>query len=184
MRQRPLTAAACPDIGPLVERAGLSEWQTLCLHLLWERARGVRIFRHPYIDLLPGEAHVAILHPLLWKLFPYLLLRPLWAQGGAAAWRAAAAAAGGQHQISLVPWADVLNHSSAADAAACLARRGRSAARLFLDYGFVNDANANHSIDLPMGRRGSSKGEDIEEEEEEEEEGGSTRVGEAPRGCR
>eukprot|EP00897_Mesotaenium_endlicherianum_P006022 jgi/Mesen1/5448/ME000272S04785 len=243
------TAAACPDIGPLVERAGLSEWQTLCLHLLWERARGVRSFWHPYIDLLPSKAHMAILHPLLWKqdqrslLLQGSVLLPKIDQrleqcrddyhaiasamaahkpgppGVVAAfeqafceagvrWAAAvllsrafsldlqefdsndALPPGGQRRlrhggsISLVPWADMLNHSSAADASACLAFSAAagcatlrahtayaagqevhdsygphlSAARLFLDYGFVDDANVIHSIDLPAAMVGCVRG--------------------------
>jgi histone-lysine N-methyltransferase SETD3 len=81
----------------------------------------------------------------------------------------------GDPDIALVPWADMLNHSSAAGKGSCLvynpnsriaslhAHRsynqgeevydsygpGLSPSRLLLDYGFVDLENQNHAVDLP-----------------------------------
>lgn len=77
--------------------------------------------------------------------------------------------------IALVPWADMLNHSSSAGRESCLVYDQKSGvatlqahrtysegeqvfdsygpscspSRLLLDYGFVDEENTNHSVDLP-----------------------------------
>jgi hypothetical protein len=82
---------------------------------------------------------------------------------------------GSDPDIALVPWADMLNHSSAAGKGSCLvynpnsriaslhAHRsynqgeqvydsygpGLSPSKLLLDYGFVDSENQNHAVDLP-----------------------------------
>ena len=82
-----------------------------------------------------------------------------------------------EETIALVPWADMLNHSSAAGRESCLIydQRSRvatlqahctysegqqvfdsygpncSPSRLFRDYGFVDEDNRNHTVDLPVG---------------------------------
>ena len=66
------TALACPDVGPLIEKAGLSPWQGLCLHLLFERAKGCKSTWDPYISLLPSELDMVEQHPLFW---PQVLLQ-------------------------------------------------------------------------------------------------------------
>jgi hypothetical protein len=81
-----------------------------------------------------------------------------------------------EETVALVPWADMLNHSSAAGRESCLVYDQRSGmatlqahcaysegqqvfdsygpncspSRLLLDYGFVDDENANHAVDLPV----------------------------------
>lgn len=81
---------------------------------------------------------------------------------------------GSDPDIALVPWADMLNHSSAAGKGSCLvynpnsriaslhAHRsynqgeevydsygpGLSPSKLLLDYGFVDLENHNHAVDL------------------------------------
>lgn len=78
--------------------------------------------------------------------------------------------------IALVPWADLLNHSSLAGKESCLVhdqtpgvaslrahRRyeegeqvydsygpGLSPSKLLLDYGFVDPENVNYAVDLPV----------------------------------
>lgn len=80
--------------------------------------------------------------------------------------------------IALVPWADMLNHSSSAGRESCLVYDQKSGvatlqahrtysegeqvfdsygpscspSRLLLDYGFVDEENTNHSVDLPVRR--------------------------------
>ena len=58
------TASACPLVGPLVEAAGLDDWQALILHLLVERARPDSAWG-PYVALL--ERADMRYHPLLWS---------------------------------------------------------------------------------------------------------------------
>ncbi|CAM6014918.1 unnamed protein product [Sphagnum balticum] len=90
---------------------------------------------------------------------------------------------GSDPDIALVPWADMLNHSSAAGKGSCLvynpnsriaslhAHRsynqgeqvydsygpGLSPSKLFLDYGFVDSENHNHAVDLPASTLGPVK---------------------------
>ncbi|MCO5568024.1 hypothetical protein L7F22_021720 [Adiantum nelumboides] len=222
------TARACPHVGPVMERAGLTAWQGLCLHLLFERARGIKSMWYPYLALLPSESEMVELHPLMWP------------QGMCQQWLAGspmlftleqrlrnckedyevmlAAAANGSLPSEgtknfvvteastrwaasillsrafsldlsipeldkeyddcatvLVPWADMLNHSSSAGTESCLifnpgeqvaclcAHRNYgegeqvfdsygphlSPSQLLLDYGFVDHENKNHRVDLP-----------------------------------
>lgn len=60
------TAQACPHVGPLIRRFGMTAWQGLCLHLLLERARGFKSSWYPYLALLPTELEMVELHPLMW----------------------------------------------------------------------------------------------------------------------
>lgn len=60
------TAQACLHVGPLIERSGLTTWQGLCLHLLFERAKGTKSSWYPYLALLPTELEMTELHPLMW----------------------------------------------------------------------------------------------------------------------
>ena len=81
----------------------------------------------------------------------------------------------GEETIALVPWADMLNHSSSAGRESCLVYNQRtgiaslkahrayaegeqvydsygpslSASKLLLDYGFVDEENSILSVDLP-----------------------------------
>lgn len=81
-----------------------------------------------------------------------------------------------EETVALVPWADMLNHSSSAGRESCLVHDHRSGvatlqahctysegdqvfdsygpscspSRLLLDYGFVDEENFNHSVDLPV----------------------------------
>ena len=59
------TARDCPVCGPLVEAAGLDDWQALVLHLLAECAAGARSLWAPYLALLRRSADLGR-HPLLW----------------------------------------------------------------------------------------------------------------------
>ncbi|KAI5064839.1 hypothetical protein GOP47_0019534 [Adiantum capillus-veneris] len=60
------TARACPHVGSVIQSAGLTAWQGLCLHLLYEKARGIGSMWHPYLALLPSEPEMVELHPLMW----------------------------------------------------------------------------------------------------------------------
>ncbi|CAI5965186.1 unnamed protein product [Closterium sp. NIES-64] len=55
----------CPVIGPLSRAAQLTGWQTLLLHLLWERAKGQGSFWEAYIAMLPDEQEMSRTHPLM-----------------------------------------------------------------------------------------------------------------------
>ena len=60
-----LAQAAAPGRGEATSgggAAGLTEWQTLILHLLVERARGEASPWAPYIAALPDQSR----HPLMW----------------------------------------------------------------------------------------------------------------------
>ncbi|CAI5512549.1 unnamed protein product, partial [Closterium sp. Naga37s-1] len=59
------TAMECPVIGPLSRAAQLTGWQTLLLHLLWERAKGQGSFWEDYIAMLPYEQEMSRTHPLM-----------------------------------------------------------------------------------------------------------------------
>ncbi|CAI5955911.1 unnamed protein product [Closterium sp. NIES-65] len=55
----------CPVIGPLSRAAQLTGWQTLLLHLLWERAKGQGSFWEAYIAMLPDEQEMSRTHPIM-----------------------------------------------------------------------------------------------------------------------
>lgn len=61
------TARLCQDVGPLVKKSDLTPWQAMCLHLLYERARGETSFWYPYIAVLPKELELIGIHPMLWS---------------------------------------------------------------------------------------------------------------------
>ncbi|PTQ28888.1 hypothetical protein MARPO_0152s0006 [Marchantia polymorpha] len=209
------TAATCPDVGPIADRAHLSPWQAMCLHLLCERARGEKSPWYPYISLLPSELQMAGAHPMLWPQRmrkDWLAGSPMldtterrlqicredheaMLAGGASKLMPAGPGSGGfvtesavrwaavillsrsfsldldeavqldsGPSIALVPWADMLNHSSAAGKESCLVYDSQtrtaslrahknyeegeqvydsygpnlSPSQLLLDYGFVD----------------------------------------------
>ena len=81
-----------------------------------------------------------------------------------------------EETVALVPWADMLNHSSAAGRESCLVYDPRSGvatlqahctysegqqvfdsygpncspSKLLLDYGFVDEENTKYAVDLPV----------------------------------
>ncbi|GJP38849.1 hypothetical protein CLOM_g653 [Closterium sp. NIES-68] len=59
------TAMECPVIGPVSRASKLTGWQTLLLHLLWERAKGEGSFWEAYVAVLPYEHEMAQSHPLM-----------------------------------------------------------------------------------------------------------------------
>ncbi|KAG6541758.1 hypothetical protein Mapa_016770 [Marchantia paleacea] len=221
------TAATCPDVGPIADRAHLSPWQAMCLHLLCERARGEKSTWYPYISLLPSELQMAGAHPMLWPQRmrkDWLAGSPMldtterrlqicredheaMLAGGASKLMPAGPGSGGfvtesavrwaavillsrsfsldldevvqldsGPSIALVPWADMLNHSSAAGKESCLVYDSQtrtaslrahknyeegeqvydsygpnlSPSQLLLDYGFVDKENRNYAVDLPV----------------------------------
>lgn len=223
------TALACPHVGPLIKRAEMTPWQGMCLHLLFERAKGHKSMWHPYIALLPTELEMVERHPLMWPqglCQEWLAGSPMLSKmegrfaqckedykaivvAGASAlvpftsgsnsfitetsvrWAASILLSRAfsldlnkqddnlwsdeSHSTVLVPWADMLNHSSSAGKESCLeydcSKRvaclsahtiyeegeqvfdsygpNLSPSQLLLDYGFVDDKNQNHSVDLP-----------------------------------
>lgn len=66
------TASRCSDIGALVAKHDLTGWQSLVLHLLWEKRKGPASFWAPYIACLPGMEEMTLSHPLLWPQVPML----------------------------------------------------------------------------------------------------------------
>ena len=58
------TATESPHSGGLVDRAGLGQWQAMCLHLLTERAAGDGSRWAPYLRC-EGAARVAMHGPYL-----------------------------------------------------------------------------------------------------------------------
>ncbi|KAG0622727.1 hypothetical protein M758_3G118800 [Ceratodon purpureus] len=224
------TARQCQDIGPLVKKGNLSPWQAMCLHLLYERARGEASFWYPYIAVLPTELELIGTHPMLWPQ----KMRQEWLEGSpmlevtegrlaicredheaillagaeklvpgehgsepisitetAVQWAATMllsrsfslnlqnqkkrARSFVEETVALVPWADMLNHSSAAGRESCLVYDPRSGvatlqahctysegqqvfdsygpncspSKLLLDYGFVDEENTKYAVDLP-----------------------------------
>lgn len=224
------TARLCQDVGPLVKKSDLTPWQAMCLHLLYERARGETSFWYPYIAVLPKELELIGIHPMLWSQ----KMRREWLEGSpmldvterrlaicredyeamllagagrltprgnegepisitetAVQWAATMLLSRSfslnlqtqklrpgsfaEDTIALVPWADMLNHSSSAGRESCLVYDQKSGvatlqahrtysegeqvfdsygpscspSRLLLDYGFVDEENTNHSVDLP-----------------------------------
>eukprot|EP00850_Spirogloea_muscicola_P007666 SM000039S14496 [mRNA] locus=s39:440127:443841:- [translate_table: standard] len=166
------TANACPSIGPAIRQANLSSWQALCFHLLYERSLGNSSFWHPYIDSLPCEEELQHNHPLMWPMIPLSSMVKVLRSFASSDrdWISAE----DEETLTLVPYADMLNHSSVAGRESCLTydytsrsatlrahrsyRAGEqvfdsygphlSAGQLFLDYGFALSNHPNTAVDF------------------------------------